>query len=167
MVVGGLYLSSMINTPSGPLVLALPDDFAFPTRSSVSELALIPAPAAPPEVFLRISKISEGWRVSFPKIPEKTSKLQFSSLHVITIVDTMVTMVLELKLRKIGNSVGVVLPKEALARLNASEGDSIFFTESPDGAFRVTAQAPDFAQKMKVFDNLSRRYRNALRELAK
>jgi putative addiction module antidote len=76
-------------------------------------------------------------------------------------------MVLELKLRKVGNSVGVVLPKEALARLNADEGDSLFLTESPDGGLRVTSQSPEFARKMKAFESLSRRYRNALRELAK
>ena len=62
-------------------------------------------------------------------------------------------MALELKLRKIGNSVGVVLPKEAL-------------TETPDG-FRVTSKNPNFAEKMKVAEALSRRYRNALDELAK
>lgn len=76
-------------------------------------------------------------------------------------------MIVELKLRKVGNSVGVVLPKEALARLNAAEGDTLFLTEGADGAFRVTAQSPDFAKKMKVFESLSRRYRNALQELAK
>ena len=76
-------------------------------------------------------------------------------------------MVLELKLRKVGNSVGVVFPKEALARLNASEGDSIFLTESPGGGLHVTSQSPEFARKMKVFESISRRYRNALRELAK
>ena len=76
-------------------------------------------------------------------------------------------MVLELKLRKVGNSIGLVLPKEALARLNAGEGDSVFLTDSPDGALRVTTHSPEFARKMKVFESLSRRYRNALRELAK
>ena len=76
-------------------------------------------------------------------------------------------MVLELKLRKVGNSVGVVLPKEALARLNAGEGDTVFLTDSPDGALRVTSQSPQFAETMKVVESLSRRYRNALRELAK
>jgi putative addiction module antidote len=76
-------------------------------------------------------------------------------------------MVLELKLRKVGNSVGLVLPKEALSRMNVAEGDSVFLTESQDGALRVTSQSPDFAKKMKVFKSLSRRYRNALRELAK
>jgi putative addiction module antidote len=76
-------------------------------------------------------------------------------------------MVLELKLRKVGNSVGVVLPKEALARLNADDGDAIYLTETTDGGFRVTAADPEFARKLKVAGRLSRRYRNALKELAK
>lgn len=75
-------------------------------------------------------------------------------------------MVLELKLRKVGNSVGLVLPKEALARLNVQEGDAIYLTETVDGSFRVTANNPEFARKMKVVERLSRRYRNALKELA-
>ncbi len=76
-------------------------------------------------------------------------------------------MVGPLKLRKVGNSVGVVLPKEALARLNAGEGDEIYLTEAPEGGFRITANRPDFGEKMKVAEALSRRYRNALSELAK
>jgi putative addiction module antidote len=75
-------------------------------------------------------------------------------------------MVLELKLRKIGNSVGVVLPKEALAHLNVSEGDTVSLTETQDG-FRLTTKNPEFDKTMAVFDSLSRRYRNTLRELAK
>jgi putative addiction module antidote len=76
-------------------------------------------------------------------------------------------MVLELKLRKVGNSVGVVLPKEALARLNADEGDAVYLTDSTDGGFRITATNPDFARRMKMAEKLSRRYRHALKELAK
>ena len=76
-------------------------------------------------------------------------------------------MVLELKLRKVGNSIGVVLPKEALARLNADDGDALYLTETTDGGFRVTAANPEFARKLKVAEGLSRRYRNALKELAK
>lgn len=59
-------------------------------------------------------------------------------------------MTLELKLRKIGNSVGVVLPKEALARLNADEGDSLLLIETLDG-IRVTANNPDFVRSITVF----------------
>jgi putative addiction module antidote len=76
-------------------------------------------------------------------------------------------MVLELKIRKVGNSVGVVLPKEALARLNAGEGDTLVFTEAPDGGFRVTPDKNDFAHQMAVAEDIANRYRNALRELAK
>jgi putative addiction module antidote len=57
-------------------------------------------------------------------------------------------MVLKLKLRKVGNSVGFVLPKEALARLNADKGDSVFLTEAADGSFRLTASNPEFARKL-------------------
>lgn len=76
-------------------------------------------------------------------------------------------MTLELKLRKVGNSLGVVLPKEALARLSAGEGDTLVFTEAPDGGFRVTLDKGEFAQQMAVAEDIAKRYRNALRELAK
>ena len=76
-------------------------------------------------------------------------------------------MILELKLRKVGNSVGVVLPKEALVRLKAGEGDTLVFSEAPDGGFRVTPNKNDFAHQMAVAEGLAKRYRNALRELAK
>jgi len=76
-------------------------------------------------------------------------------------------MVYELKLRKVGNSVGMVLPKEALARLNVAAGDALYLSETTDSGFRLTASNPDFARKMQVADNLSRRYRHALKELAK
>ena len=76
-------------------------------------------------------------------------------------------MVYELKLRKVGNSVGMVLPKEALARLNVAAGDALYLSETTDSGFRLTASNPDFARKMQVADNLSRRYRHALKELEK
>lgn len=75
-------------------------------------------------------------------------------------------MVLELKLRKVGNSVGLVLPKEALAHLKVQEGDTVTLTESQDG-MRLTASSPEFSKTMAVFEALNRRYRNTLRELAK
>lgn len=79
-------------------------------------------------------------------------------------------MVLELKLRKIGNSVGVVLPKEALARLNVQEGDTVTLTDAPGSALRVTpatAGREQFVRQMKAAESVVRRYRNTLRELAK
>ena len=64
-------------------------------------------------------------------------------------------MVLELKLRKVGNSVGIVLPKEALARLNADDGDAVYLTDTTDGGFRITASNPEFARKLKLAENLA------------
>ena len=75
-------------------------------------------------------------------------------------------MTLELKLRKVGNSIGVVLPKEALAHLKIGEGDTVTLSEAQDG-MRLTVTNPEFAKTMAVFESLNRRYRNALRELAK
>ncbi|MGA2751269.1 MAG: AbrB family transcriptional regulator [Verrucomicrobiota bacterium] len=76
-------------------------------------------------------------------------------------------MVLELKLRKVGKSIGLVLPNEALARLNAGDGDAVYLTDTTDGGFRLTASNPEFARKLKATESLSRRYRHALKELAK
>jgi putative addiction module antidote len=75
-------------------------------------------------------------------------------------------MTLELKLRKIGNSLGIVLPKEALAHLKVEEGDTLTLTEAQDG-MRINVANTEFAKTMAVFEDLSRRYRNTLRELAK
>lgn len=75
-------------------------------------------------------------------------------------------MTLELKIRKVGNSLGLVLPKEALSHLKVAEGDTVTITESQDG-LRVNAGNPEFAKTMAVFESLNRRYRNTLRELAK
>ena len=72
----------------------------------------------------------------------------------------------ELKIRRIGNSLGAVLPKEVLKRLKVSEGDKLCLTESPEG-FKITSYDEDFALAMKAFERSRKRYRNALRELAK
>ncbi len=71
-----------------------------------------------------------------------------------------------LKLRRIGNSLGVTLPKEALAKLKVKEGEVLFLTETPDG-FRVTPYDKTFERAMDAFEEGRTRYRNALRELAK
>jgi putative addiction module antidote len=76
-------------------------------------------------------------------------------------------MVLELKLRKVGNSVGLILPKEALAHLNVEEGDTLSVTEGPDGSLRLSATQTEVTRQMEVAQDLMNRYRNTLRELAK
>ena len=76
-------------------------------------------------------------------------------------------MVLELKLRKVGNSVGLVLPKEALAHLKVAEGDSLCVTSAADGSLRLSPVDPKVIKQLEVASSVIRRYRNTLRELAK
>ena len=73
---------------------------------------------------------------------------------------------LKLKLTTIGSSVGVIFPKEALARLKVQKGDSLFLTEEKDG-FRITPFDPEFEKTMEAARRVMKRRRNALRELAK
>ena len=76
-------------------------------------------------------------------------------------------MVVELKLRKIGNSVGVVLPKEVLAHLKVGEGDTVCVTEAADGSVRVGPSNDEFRKQMEAAERVITRYRRTLRELAK
>jgi putative addiction module antidote len=73
----------------------------------------------------------------------------------------------QLKVRQVGNSLGVVLTREALARLNVSRGDSLYLTEAPDGSLRITPYDPAFEEQMKLAREGMGQYRNTLRELAK
>ena len=71
-----------------------------------------------------------------------------------------------LKLTQIGNSLGLILPKEVLARLKLAKGDEIFITESPEG-YRITPHNPAFEAQMKAARRIMKRRRAVLRELAK
>jgi putative addiction module antidote len=71
-----------------------------------------------------------------------------------------------LKVCKIGDSYGVVLPKEALETLGAKEGDTLIATETTNG-LRLTASSPDLEKMVQIFEDISHRYQNTLRELAK
>ena len=74
---------------------------------------------------------------------------------------------LDMKVRKIGNSLGVVLPKEMLSRLNVQDGDKVFLTEAPDGSYRITPYDPEFEKQIKIGKTFMARYRNTLGALAK
>jgi putative addiction module antidote len=73
----------------------------------------------------------------------------------------------ELKVRKIGNSLGVVLPKEAISHLRAGDGDRLFLIEGPNGAYQLTPYDPAFEKKMAKAEDIIGRYRNTLHTLAK
>jgi putative addiction module antidote len=72
-----------------------------------------------------------------------------------------------LKLRKVGNSVGLVLPKEVLGHLRVGEGEDVFLIEGPNNSYRLTSFDPAFRKKMEKAEDIMARYRNTLRELAK
>jgi putative addiction module antidote len=71
-----------------------------------------------------------------------------------------------LKARSVGNSVGVTLSKEVTDRLKIKNGDSLFLTDSPEG-YRLTPYNPAFERQMKAAESIMRRYKDALRQLAK
>jgi putative addiction module antidote len=75
-------------------------------------------------------------------------------------------MNMQLKIKKIGNSAGVILPKELLARLRVAQGDNLYVSEAPDG-IRLTAADPGFAEAMSMAERIMRDDRDILRELAK
>lgn len=71
-----------------------------------------------------------------------------------------------LKLTQIGNSVGLILPKEVLARLKLEKGDTVYVTETPEGV-AVTPYDPQFADQMEAARAIMKKRRAALHELAK
>lgn len=71
-----------------------------------------------------------------------------------------------LKIRQIGNSLGVVLPKDTLAKLRVGEGDELHVVETPDGV-ELRVYDPEVERQLEVARKIAHRYRNTLRELAK
>jgi putative addiction module antidote len=75
-------------------------------------------------------------------------------------------MAVVMKLRKIGGSVGVIIPKDQLERLHVKEGDVLYGVADSDG-LHLQVFDPSFERKLKAFERTRTRYRNALRELGK
>ena len=73
---------------------------------------------------------------------------------------------LKVKLTNIGNSVGIILPKETLIKMKVSKGDTLFLAEDPEG-YTLTPYEKDFDQQVKIAESVMSKYRNALHELAK
>lgn len=71
-----------------------------------------------------------------------------------------------LKLTQIGNSVGLILPKEMLAKLGVTKGDTLYAVETENG-IRLTTADPEFEFQMEVAREIMKRRRAVLRELAK
>lgn len=74
---------------------------------------------------------------------------------------------ISLKLTQVGNSVGVILPKEALVKLGVGKGDMVYLTEGADGDMRISAYDPGVAEEIAAGEAFMDDYRDAFRALAK
>lgn len=72
---------------------------------------------------------------------------------------------MKLKITTVGNSAGVILPKELLARLRVAKGDTLYAAELPDG-IKLMSFDPKLAEQMDVAERVMRTDRNVLRKLA-
>lgn len=72
-----------------------------------------------------------------------------------------------LKITQVGNSVGVVLPKEALSKLGVEKGDVLYLTESPGGEMRLSAYSAEVAEEIAMGEAFMDEYRDTFRALAK
>ncbi len=73
---------------------------------------------------------------------------------------------MEAKIVQIGNSLGIILPKDALSKMKVGKGDVLHLTDSPEG-FRITPYDPEFEHQMAQARAVMKKRRAALRELAK
>ncbi len=73
---------------------------------------------------------------------------------------------MKLKLRAVGTSTGLVLPKESLSRLNVKRGDTLFLVETADG-FLITPYDPELEKQLELGREIMRDHRDTLRALAK
>jgi len=74
---------------------------------------------------------------------------------------------MKLEIKKIGNSTGLILPKELISRLGLEQGDTLYVTEEPDRTFRLSPYDQDDEETMEIARRVMKDYKNALRELAK
>jgi putative addiction module antidote len=71
------------------------------------------------------------------------------------------------KVTQVGNSLGIVLPKETLSYMDVAKGDDVYFVAESPGVYRLSAYDPEFARQMEVAEQVMREDREVLRRLAK
>ncbi len=76
-------------------------------------------------------------------------------------------LMLKFKITTVGASSGLILTKEAMARLGVKKGDTIYLTEAPDGGYRITPYNPDFERQMTLAEEIMHDDRDILRALSK
>ena len=73
---------------------------------------------------------------------------------------------MKLKLRKVGNSVALIVPKTIREKMGVKEGDAVYLTETPDG-YKISPYNPEFSRQMELARKVQAKHRDALHELAK
>jgi putative addiction module antidote len=76
-------------------------------------------------------------------------------------------MTITMKVRRIGNSLGLIMPRELAEHMHAKEGDTVHVVTERGGAVRIAPYDPNFEKAMKAFEETRRNFRNAFRTLAK
>jgi putative addiction module antidote len=76
-------------------------------------------------------------------------------------------MTATMKLRRLGNSLGLIVTREISQHMHAQEGDEVHVVTEPGGGLRILPYDPNFDKAMTALNRTRRKYRNALRELAK
>ena len=73
---------------------------------------------------------------------------------------------LKVKITSVGNSMGILLPKEALNKMKADKGDTLYLVEGPEG-YTLTPYQEDFEEQIEAAESVLKRYKNTLKALAK
>jgi putative addiction module antidote len=74
---------------------------------------------------------------------------------------------MRIEIKKIGNSDGVILPRELMQRLDLKRGQFLQIVELPGGGFQAMPYDPDFAKTIEIADEVMDEYRDTLAALAK
>jgi putative addiction module antidote len=75
--------------------------------------------------------------------------------------------IVKVEIKKIGNSDGLILPRELVRRLDLKRGQQLHVTELAGGGFQLLPYDPDFEQTMQIVDEIIDEYRDTLAALAK
>jgi putative addiction module antidote len=69
--------------------------------------------------------------------------------------------------KRIGNSTGFIIPRDLVVKLGIEQGKTFYLTETADGGIRISPYDPDFAETLKVVDDIIDEYKDTLQTLAK
>lgn len=166
-VAAGIAGEPVYATISLPVSHAEWPAFAFLVPSPREDIPPAFAASARYPVQVLVAPPMAVWKMPRENVPERHPGIGELPVDTAGGYADSYNMTLELKIRRVGNSLGVIIPTEALALLNVREGDVLFLTEAAEGSVRLSAQRPGFAEKAEIADDLIQRYRNAFNELAK